>query len=128
MQGRRLACQFSAPFTQGLAMRRGSANVADVTREIAAIKANLSDILDRVSRVTSSAGGGIASEVANAQARLSDTATGVMNSSRDWLDTAESGLTSGVKQARGAVERNPLAGLAIAAGIGFLVGLSSRSR
>ena len=33
-----------------------------------------------------------------------------------------------VKQARGALQRNPFAGLAIAAGIGFLVGLTSRSR
>jgi len=111
---------------------RATVKSADIAREIDAIKANLSDILDRVSRVTSNAGGnlrdGLASELTNARARLSERADDVVGNGRDWLETAETEFNSGVKQARGAVQRNPFAGLAIAAGIGFLVGLTSRSR
>lgn len=108
----------------------GGRNI-DLGREIAAIKADLGDVVDRVSRVTDVASGQIrngVSSLSDAKDRFSGAAQGLLGQGRDWFNVAEGELTNGMKQARATVERNPMVGIAIAAGIGFLLGLSSRRR
>lgn len=99
--------------------------------EIAGIKEDLSDIMERMSRVTSAAGDGMrnrVSSLAEGRDRVSDRAHSMMEHGREWLDTADHGFRHGVKHTRETVRENPLSGIAIAAGIGFLLGLSTRLR
>lgn len=97
--------------------------------EIEGIKADLSSALNRMARMTHSARGDIgnqAASLADVRDRASDAAQGLMSQGRDWYDSAENEFLGGVSRARKSVERNPLAGLAIAAGVGFLLGLVTR--
>ena len=111
----------------------GSSKSIDLGREIAGIRADLSDVVDRVVRMTdatqrqlrSGAASG-ASTLSDARDRLTGTAQGFLDRGRDWLGVTEDELSRNVKRARTTVERNPLLGIAIAAGIGFLLGLTAR--
>jgi ElaB/YqjD/DUF883 family membrane-anchored ribosome-binding protein len=113
----------------------GSSKSVDLGREIAGIRADLSNVVDRVVRMTeatqqqlmSGASSG-ASSLSDARDRLAGTAHGLLDRGRDWLGVTEDELSKNVKRARATVERNPMLGIAIAAGIGFLLGLSSRRR
>ena len=103
----------------------------DLGREIAALRADLSDVADRVSRVAGAARGELSqgmSTLGDARTRLSETTHGLIGQGRDWLSSAEGELSHGMKHARATVERNPLTGIAVAAAIGFLIGLSARRR
>lgn len=103
----------------------------DVSSEIAGIRDDLGDIMSRVSRVTSAAGGELqngVSSLADARQRLSGAAHDAYGQGRDWFGAAEDEFRQGVKHARSTVRENPLAGIAIAAGIGFVLGLSTRLR
>lgn len=115
-------------------MRSGwlsSSRSYDVNREIAGIKSDLSDIMDRMSHLTGAAGDSVRSNVASlaeTRDRLSGRAQGLMDQGRDWYGSADHEVRHGIKQARTTVQENPLTGIAIAAGIGFLLGLSTRLR
>lgn len=103
----------------------------DVNSEIAGIRSDLSDITERMARLTGAAGDGLRSQVsslADTRDRLSGRAHSAMDQGREWLDTADHGFRHGVKHTRETVRDNPLSGIAIAAGIGFLLGLSTRLR
>lgn len=109
----------------------GSRNV-DVADEIDAIRSELGSITNRISRVAGAASDNVRSNLdqfrdrvpstSEAQGRLTRTARDVMDRGSDLFGQANDGF----QYARGSVEKNPMLGLAIAAGIGFLVGLSAR--
>ena len=111
----------------------GGSKSIDLGREIAGIRADLSNVVDRVVRMTGASQQQLmrgmssgASSVSDARDRLTGTAQGLLDRGRDWLGVAEDDVARNVKRARATVARNPLLGIAIAAGIGFLLGLSTR--
>jgi ElaB/YqjD/DUF883 family membrane-anchored ribosome-binding protein len=111
----------------------GGSKGMDLGREIAGIRADLSNVVDRVVRLTgatqqqlmSGVSSG-ASSMSEARDRLAGTAHGLLDRGRDWLGVTEDELSRNVKRARATVSRNPMLGIAIAAGVGFLLGLSTR--
>jgi len=103
----------------------GSSKKKDVADELEAIRGEIASIAHRVSGIAGLTGDRLRSNVAQLRsslpdsdsvARATDTA---MDQGRYWLDQA----SGGVREARAVVQQNPTTSIAIAAGIGFLVGL-----
>lgn len=107
----------------------GSSKKTDVAGELEAIRSEIASIAHRVSGIAGSTGESLRSNVAQLRASLpdSDKVTGLAGSAIDqgrvWLDHAGSEVRGGVKEARAVVQQNPTTSIAIAAGVGFLLGL-----
>jgi ElaB/YqjD/DUF883 family membrane-anchored ribosome-binding protein len=112
-------------------MLNGWIGGTDTSREMNAIRADLADIMKRIGKVTSAAGDDVSDRLSGASStagRMGETAYGLMSQGRDLVGLAEDELSRGMRRTRSTVQANPLAGLAVAAGIGFLIGLASRTR
>lgn len=109
----------------------GSSRQIDIAEEIDAIRADLGHVAQRVGRIASGVTDNMRQSMPSTR-RTQDQFAGVFHDAADrgrgLLHTAESEVSQGLRQARGSVERNPVVSLAIAAGIGFLIGLATRPR
>ncbi|GHE56401.1 hypothetical protein GCM10019059_14620 [Camelimonas fluminis] len=110
----------------------GNSKKKDVADELEAIRSEIASIAHRVSGIAGMTGDKLRGNVAQLRASLPDSdsvsraADSAMDQGRYWLGQAG----GGVREARAVVQQNPTTSIAIAAGIGFLVGLmvgSSRS-
>ncbi|MFC0282911.1 hypothetical protein ACFFJB_04720 [Camelimonas abortus] len=111
----------------------GSSRPKKVSDELEAIRSEIASISARVSQLAGSAGDSLRDNVAQLRAALPDAGqlsgqaskavAGALDEGRRYLDQAGAEVRGGVRQARAAVSDNPLAAMAVAAGVGFLVGL-----
>lgn len=103
----------------------------DLAAQLAALKADIAALTERVGEKAASARGrlreGLGGEIDELRARLSDLADEMVRQGRGAVEAAEAEVNAQADRAREAVQRNPLTGLAVAVGLGFLLGFMARS-
>lgn len=103
----------------------GNGKKKDVADELEAIRSEIASIAHRVSGIAGETGDRLRGNVAQLRASLPDgdavsrAAGTAMDQGRYWIGQAG----GGVREARAVVQQNPTTSIAIAAGVGFLVGL-----
>lgn len=114
----------------------GSSKPKTVTDELDALRNEVAAIAKRVSGIAGTTGEALRDNVAQLRSavpdsnQLSRAANSALDQGRHYLDQAGAEVRGGVREARVAVQQNPATAIAVAAGVGFLVGLlvgSSRS-
>jgi ElaB/YqjD/DUF883 family membrane-anchored ribosome-binding protein len=108
-----------------------AARAKSATDEIARLESLIANLEKKLERARNSAGGGVESDVS---AFVGDALAGIMERVRDSAETVTDDLadratkagTDAFKKMTAEIENHPIALLAIAAGIGFLLGISRR--
>lgn len=107
----------------------GSSKKKDVAGELEALRSEIASIARRVSGIAGATGDSLRENVSQLRSSLPDSgsvtraASSALDQGRDWIEQADSEVRGGVREARAAVQQNPVTAIAIAAGAGFLVGL-----
>lgn len=107
----------------------GSNKKKDVIDELDALRSEITSIAQRVSGIAGATGDSLRDNVAQLRSSLPDSgsvtraANNALDQGRYLMEQAGSEVRGGVREARVAVQQNPATSIAIAAGVGFLVGL-----
>lgn len=107
----------------------GSSNKKDVINELDALRSEITSIAKRVSGIAGATGDTLRDNVEQLRSNLPDSravsraANSALDQGRHYIEQAGSEVRGGVREARVAVQQNPATSIAIAAGVGFLVGL-----
>ena len=96
--------------------------------QLRALRSDLAQISTTVTQLVQSQGGSLREAAASAVGVARERVTGIADQGRQFADQAQTQMAAMAREIESQIERNPMTAVLVALGIGFAVGLMSRSR